>query len=642
MDIKTIISEQDEKRLLSKVTKEYEAADNHTRTWKDDVREVGRDYLFPKPWEDKVKIRKIWNNLTIRKSVFLSDSLQVTNVPENWVLWEDIAKNCDKVFKANFRTMDIRTKYEEVLTDDALQWVWVLAVDWWNDHSQEPIVSYVDSRLTYPDPKNWIGNKMRYYWTLLRKSIYELESDDAYDKNRVQKVKLERSLEIERLDRANSNIKDFTHTEYNDELIDIYNHITVFKKSDDTEHKLYLTTWGADRTTLIRMIEMRALTDNEKEDPSQISIWVQLFRAKPIKWSYAWASLIDEIGQYQDLETLLTNLQIVQAKLAAVWGKTFVDARLWIDTDDLANNSWPWDVIPFSSSDPSVTANNWIQLEQARPLNPIIPNTIADLNRLAQEATNMSALVQGQSLQGDQTKSEVQTIQQNINQIISYMQSNYMESLVWLRTDIYKSYASYMSPQRTKKIVTVDSWNKAVTYWFKKNEFIAKWDIYIVVSSKAQEDIRKKQDFAVLFSVVWTLKQSVQPWSTQDVIIDRLLIDKSGIKWLEPEMIHPYTRDERIAYDNLVLLNNDMELKSKPEPWEDHNVFINIYKTWLDTDARNKAIELRELALDAEPKQPEAPQETWSNWWAARWLWASLLAQDNAKSPDASISDVAA
>ena len=56
------------------------------------------------------------------------------------------------------------------------------------------------------------------------------------------------------------------------------------------------------------------------------------------------------------------------------------------------------------------------------------------------------------------------------------------------------------------------------------------------------------------------------------------------------------------------MLNNNRPLKSKPQPGQDHNTYIQIYKTGLDTDARNKAIEARELILATEPKEaPQAP-----------------------------------
>tara|TARA_R110000868_G_C10959678_1_gene768377 strand:+ start:2631 stop:2768 length:138 start_codon:yes stop_codon:yes gene_type:complete len=43
-----------------------------------------------------------------------------------------------------------------------------------------------------------------------------------------------------------------------------------------------------------------------------------------------------------------------------------------------------------------------------------------------------------------------------------------------------------------------------------------------------------------------------------------MLIEKSGIRGLKAESIHPYTREERVAYSNLEILNRDIELKTKP------------------------------------------------------------------------------
>ena len=146
------------------------------------------------------------------------------------------------------------------------------------------------------------------------------------------------------------------------------------------------------------------------------------------------------------------------------------------------------------------------------PVNPIIQNTIQYLDNLSQEADpSGSALAQGQTMSGSQTKAEIQTLQQNINHILSYMAGNYMDSLRGLWESIYRSFATNMSNQRIKEIVVVNTNGQANSFGFKKREFIANGDIYIKIKSKAQENIKKKQDFSVLLAVIGTLKQSVQP-----------------------------------------------------------------------------------------------------------------------------------
>jgi hypothetical protein len=84
---------------------------------------------------------------------------------------------------------------------------------------------------------------------------------------------------------------------------------------------------------------MRPLTDGERADPSTINFGVILFRSKPIKGSYAGVSLIDDVGQYQDIETLLFNLQIHKAKLESLGGKTYVNTALGVDFDDVQNQT---------------------------------------------------------------------------------------------------------------------------------------------------------------------------------------------------------------------------------------------------------------------------------------------------------------
>lgn len=638
MKISKIFSAIDEQNLATKMTKEFTRADNHTSNWKSTVENVGRDYLLPEPEEDKVKVRVIEWLIRNRKSVLLSDELQVTNIPQAWVLGQEVASNWDKVLQANYVSMDMKGMYEDVIVDDGLQWVAVLTVDWWNNHDQEPILSYIDSRLCFPDPDNWRGNKMKFFWTLVQKSIFELEADNAYDNERIESVRLQRSQELKDISRANNDIKWFTDTDVWEELVDLYNHITIFKSSKDKEHFLYLTTWGVDRTTLVRAVRMRALTETEKADPSKITLWVHLFRAHPIKWSFAWASLVDDSGQYQDLKTLMTNLLIAQAIEAWMWGKVFVDDALGIDTDDLASISWPA-VIPYSTTDNSKNAANSIINETPRPNNPAVQNWIATIDLLNQEATWMSSLVQWQSLSWSQTKAEIQTLQQNINQGILLMANSYMTTLIWVWGDVMRSYAVNMSPQRKKEIVVMDTWDNARAYWFKKNEFVPKWDVYITIKSKAQEAIKNSQDFAQLLTVHWTLINFLKPGSTQANILNRMLIDKSGIKWLDWKTIVTFTADERKAYSNLNLLNNNIDLETSPEPWEDHDTYINIYKTWLQTDARDKAIEQRENILKATPKEAEAEVQTD---WTAKQLWASLVSQKAAEQWGvSSLADVA-
>lgn len=625
MQIRKVISEEDEKKLLAKMQIEYNAADNYTREWKSSVLNVKDEYLVPKPKQDKVKVKKVLNLMKMKRSIFKTDDETITVVPENWKLWADVAENTNKVFEANYKSMALRMKKGKAQDDDTLYWVWCLAVDWWNDYNQEPIVSYIDSRLTFPDPSNSEWNNMRFFGTLLKRSIYELESDDAYDKDRVTLVRLLRNEELEKLARAEWN----TNWDVWDDLISIYNHITIFKAKWDEHYYKYLTTWDATRTKLLRCVKMKALSEEEKADPSKITLWVTLYRWVPIPWQYNGASAIDEVWPYQELETLITNLQVEQALRNVVWGKTIIDSELGIDENDYASMS-PWEVIIANRIMWSQTnVQNGIYKEQPEPVSNSVDNVLARLDRLWQEATLQNSLLQWQSLGWNQTKAEVQTIQQNTNQILSWIASEYMESSINLWTDIYRSYVANMSSQRVKKISLLSNDWFADSYGFKKWEFIAKWDIAINIKSKSQENIRNKQDFAIMLSLDASISSTFAPDSAQFKNWKRTLLDKSWINGLKGEDIYGYTQDERTAYANLALLNNNIELKTKPQPWEDHEVYINIYRFWVPTEARDKAIELREKILAETPKAPPTPVTPKGAWWG--WIWASMIASDYAQ-----------
>lgn len=638
MDINKVMSQADQRRLLWQITEEYGAAEQHTRNWRSKVRNVAEEYLLPEAtWEDRIKDRSVLQNLNIRLSVFVADDLQVTNVPMNWKLGKDTAKNCNKVFQSNFRTMWMREKYRDVIYDDWLYWVGAMAVDGWNDHTQEPILSYVDARLCYADPSNWQDSNLLFFGTKVKKSYWELKNDEAYDINQVERVKLTIDTEQTQVNRADGNVKWFTDVANSTNMIELYNHITIFKEEGEDAH-VYLTTLWADRSQFVRIVKIRPINEWEKADPSKIDLGVKLFRGKPLKWSFAWVSLIDDLGQYQDLLTLFTNLQTEQAKEAALWGRTFVDTLLGVDLDDVWDWSGAWEIIPYTSENGVVAANGIFQ-QPPRQISPVVWNQVARLEQLKQQADPAStSLATGVGTPWSQTKAEIQTLQQNINQILSYMQSNYMASLVSLWESVYKSYARNMSSQRRKEIVVVDSQSNPDKYGFKKNEFISNGDVYILVTSKREQEAKNEKQYAQTLSFYGSISQKLDPKSTESKILDRYLMEKSN-SWIDPTIIISYTADERQAYDDLELLNND-EKADDPIAGQDHNAFINIYKTWLQTPARELAIINREIMIQTESTtRPVAPVEQSGGWMAAQ-MGASMIASDNAQWQDPSLSTI--
>jgi hypothetical protein len=142
-----------------------------------------------------------------------------------------------------------------------------------------------------------------------------------------------RDSEIDRNKRSSDNANNLQSVLEDDGMVDIYDHFLVF------DGKKWLTTWANDRTILIRSIEIEPLTIAEMKNPTKVKFPVQLHRRKPKKGSVFGVSIADEVLQYQDAISILTNLQNKQAQNLALGPDIFVDDRLGIDTVMLSQKS---------------------------------------------------------------------------------------------------------------------------------------------------------------------------------------------------------------------------------------------------------------------------------------------------------------
>jgi hypothetical protein len=95
-------------------------------------------------------------------------------------------------------------------------------------------------------------------------------------------------------------------------MCDIYDHFTIY------DGKKWLTTWANERSNLIRAIEIEPLTESEKRKPTKVKFPIQLHRRKPKYGSVFGVSIADEILQFQDAISILTNLQLIQARNLAL------------------------------------------------------------------------------------------------------------------------------------------------------------------------------------------------------------------------------------------------------------------------------------------------------------------------------------
>jgi len=99
----------------------------------------------------------------------------------------------------------------------------------------------------------------------------------------------------------------------------------------------------------------------------------------------------------------------------------------------------------------------------------------------------------------------------------------------------------------------------------------------------------------------------MKPWYALNSFL-RKIWDSMGIAWFEAIDFIEETVDEKIAKENLILLNQNIDI-AEPEVWEDYKTYIEIYEKALDTPAKEKILSLyKELELT---KQPEPVEQTW-------------------------------
>lgn len=303
---------KNEDGLISKVQSEYSQGFTHVRDERERKRKI-LDKLLPQNLKDgEVRVNLLWKNVQLENALFLTDELSVDFVTEDGVLSNELVENAKMAMKFDDESLDLFEQREDIVNDNALYGLAVTVVDGWDEDLVSPTQSTIDPLSVIPDPKNWRGSKSRWIGFERRVKKEDLLNNPAFDKKNVEACGFATSGEL-RLNEIASNNANRTITVYEQEgLIDIYDHFTVW------EGKKVLTTWGDNRTKLIRYVEIEPLTKAELRKPDTVKYPVQLHRRKTKKDSFFGVSIADEVLQFQDAISVLTNLQLIQARIAAL------------------------------------------------------------------------------------------------------------------------------------------------------------------------------------------------------------------------------------------------------------------------------------------------------------------------------------
>jgi hypothetical protein len=242
----------------------------------------------------------------------------------------------------------------------------------------------------------------------------------------------------------------------------------------------------------------------------------------------------------------MVNMQIQQAMRVGRGPNKYIDSRLNMDIDSIVNKPLAGATIEYQPDMGSpIDARNGITIEPAEQVSQFPTQVRQVLDSLADETLGYNGQIPfGNSVSGSQTKAEIQTLQQNINEQLGYIADNYLDADKNYFMSHIRCYAQNM-PEKAKKTLVLFENDKQDSYTLKKSDFIPNGKIQIYVTSKTQEDIRDKQDFAVLSTVIQTVLPNLEQKSTKFFETLRLYIDKAGVKNLQGAKLFPLTKDER-------------------------------------------------------------------------------------------------
>ena len=597
--------------LQKQASKEYDLWLDHVA-----MQRVSRRLLHKKLFQQPTKkgqviSRTLWRYMKLWMSINVLDWTIVEFTPMGWNVASEISNNINKVYKYDYKAMWMFDVDWQVKWNVWLHGLWVKVFSGWDSIDKMPTCESVDPLSVIPDPQFQNAKDMRFIWFEQRANIHSLTERDWYfGVKQIIQRKWEVSMELDENRSSILNANWYPVTISDDWMIDIYHHYINYKG------KKYLTSWVWDRKILVKIIELEPKTKAEKRDPRKIKFPVEFFRSNPILWVFFGANFWDEIGQYTDAETVLDNLELILARKVAMGDDKFINTSI-VDIKTIQSKT-PWGrLIPVKLDDNENINNSIFSIPQENPWQ--LPQYVGQKLRTRQEETTaISDVAFGVSPQGNQTKAEIQTLQQNLNGILSYSVTMMMrsEKRCW---EIWYSYYVFNLHPNSKKFIalTKGGWPSDI-FEFKKWDFILDLPVIVEVKSKAQEKQRKEQKFARFQIIMGTVLPNTKPWSYAFNEIMREYMTLGDLEKDEVMKFLPYSVDEIDAMEWLTLLEwawADVEKPAWPKEWQDYDIFINYYSFAKDSEEKNDII--REY-IDAKKAQAQAEKQMALAGWPAQ------------------------
>jgi len=580
-----------EDEVLVQIRKEYSQwLDSVTRKRRLREKDI-REYV-PSTKKDKVSINSIYTTMQTLMSVYYTDKM-VVNFAGRKETSRGKADNLNRVAEFDYDEMDLENIDFQWNFDTFFFWVWHKIVDWWNSSTNTPIAKVFTPLSWIPDPRGWFTmDTHRWAWYEVEDTLWWLRMNKNYAN--IGLVNSATAWEQEQIRNAYTqgrSINDQWFEQVENKKYEIYHHYTCIKW-----HK-YLVTTANSNTLIIRMMQLKPITKDEKANPLKVPFPIAIKYYSPIKGDPFGISVPDLLRDKQRAESKLFNLALQKETRNVLWDDIFYDPKKIGNAKSLTSPTINPKAIPVKIRDWDNISSTVFRMPKESTANNAF-NVWSQLQFQNSLSTGLDANSLGIQSGTQQTATEAQLTQKNANLrfILWTKIGKWWEATFWR---LWKRAYTFNLTPRTKKVIYITKAFGTQYFEFKKRDFITNDDIDIKIISTAEKESLQNKQKADFYAIA---PQFLADPSTPEVSkrwIKRKMLRLWGMSEEEINIMQPKSVDELNAELDVELINV-WEEPIEAQQWQDHLTYIYAYYSADDNDTKYQAIESRKQAYISE------------------------------------------
>jgi len=567
--------------LLDSVKSELQKTESALSERIDEFEVVDKAYLDMEKNPDPfyVDYNLLFANVDLQMSVSYANTMKVVFSGTN----EADMMNNDIITK----TAEYDFKYEMNMwlneyiagMDKFLHGVAVFHFDGWNKDTNAPVMFIPDVRYWRPDPK-WWGHEKNFRWAGNYAWMTKQQMRDKGYKN-VDEIK----NTTEKTNKRNDDkqvAEAFDKSDDEAALFQVYHHM----RTDNKGNKQLVTT-NAECSVYLKGIELEYKIGDRPVFPFSLDYW------KPQRDNPYGVRPYDLSGRKQNALSLLLNLGVKKAIRSSLGNHILVDKDAVVNKNDLKQLSEFPEIVLVDTKKWQISLDNTareITRSQVPQDNFSMFNQLEVLNQVE---TAIGANQLGISPKGEQTAEEIRENAANANLRLGMINKVAFNFYVDLYMKRYMMYL-YHLPEDAEKLIVIsnDYGDRYMTFQFKHLKLSQ--DPHIDIRSKLEQQLKNRQHLANHIAIHTYLEQFSQTLKTNLAVRLSLRQLLREMQYSE-EQIHdfvPETLEEMDAKSQLILIsrNENLEPLAPTQLWEEHEVYLHVFKQCKETVAKRLAI----------------------------------------------------